>query len=493
MKFRFGFQFLILLVLAACTPKPQETAPTTPTVVEKPVIEKPEKDLSPCKNWLSLPKADQDKVKVLHSVYRDVMKTVRQASDLAKISQEDFDRTFENWQTVFDLAPAADGQRNTHYGDGIKLHEYLASKEKDSLKRDVHVKKVLELYDEVIRCYGREGFTIGRKAFDLYYKYPNYATDVEKFNMFKRSFDLEEDKAPAFLFNPFTSLLANLVLDEKVSNEEASKYANQMLTILNKNREAYTAAKWKSEGWDVVDSYAPARLKTLEGLKGFYSCDYYKEQYYNSFKNGPTDCDSIVLVLSRMKWAECSGEDPQVDEVFKAYQAHCYEPPKPGLPQCRSLLTEGQYQEAVDCYTQKANDATDPETKAKYHLVAAKIYYGELKQFSKSRKAAREALKHRPNWGEPYILIGKLYASSGPLCGSGRGWNSQVVTWPAIDQWQKAKRVDSSVAGEANKLIARYRKFMPTVEDIFQRSLKEGQSFKVPCWIQENTTIRAAK
>lgn len=492
MKIKYGLQLLVLLFLIACTPKPIETPPTPPKAEEKPVVDTtPDKELSPCKNWLSLPKGEQDKVKVLHSVYRDVMKNIRQASDLSKINKEDFDRTFENWQTVYDIAPAADGERNTHYGDGIKLHEYLASQEKDSLVRDGHIKKVLELYDEVIRCYGREGFTIGRKAFDLYYKYQSYATDIEKFNMFKRSFDLEGEDAPAFLFNPFTSLLANLVVSEKISTEEASTYANKMLSILEKNREKLAASKWAGEGWDVVDSYAPARLRTLEGIKGFYDCEYYKNLYYSSFENAPTDCDSIILVLSRMKWAECSGEDPKVNMVYTAYTELCV--PKDTIPTCRDFLVEGKYKEAIDCYQQKAEESTDPEVKAKYYLTVAKIYYGELKQFSKARSAAREALKHKPNWGDPYILIGKLYASSGPLCGSGTGWNSQVVTWPAIDKWQKAKRVDASVASEANKLIARYQKFMPSVEDIFQRSLKEGDAYRVPCWIQENTTIRAAK
>ncbi|MDX1409739.1 MAG: hypothetical protein R3330_16435, partial [Saprospiraceae bacterium] len=89
-------------------------------------------------------------------------------------------------------------------------------------------------------------------------------------------------------------------------------------------------------------------------------------------------------------------------------------------------------------------------------------------------------------------MIGKLYASSGPLCGPGRGWDSQIVTWPAIDQFMQARRVDPSVSAEANKWINYYSRYMPSVEDIFQRQLQEGQSFTVGCWIQETTTIRAA-
>lgn len=94
--------------------------------------------------------------------------------------------------------------------------------------------------------------------------------------------------------------------------------------------------------------------------------------------------------------------------------------------------------------------------------------------------------------GAAYMLIGRLYASSGPICGPGTGWDSQIVTWPAIDKWKKAKSVDPSVAAEANKLINRYRKFMPSKEDIFQRGLKVGQSYNIPCWIKEKTVIRAA-
>lgn len=486
--------YLLLFLFAfSCTPKTTEPVQETKEeVTEVTTPTKPEKELSPCENWLNLPKEEQDKVKVLHSLYRDVMKNVRGASDLAKFAKEDVDRAFENWKTVYEVAPAADGERNTHYGDGIKLYEFKASQEKDSLVRAGYIQRLLLIYDEVIRCYGREGFTIGRKAFDLYYKYPGFATDIEKFNMFKRSFDLEKEDAPAFIFNPFTSLLANLVVDEKISLDEASPYATMMLDILAKNKEELSAAEWTGQGWDVVESYAPARLKTLEGVKGFYDCEYYKDQYYTAYENAPTDCDSIILVLSRMKWAECSGEDPKVNKVFSAYNQECKVAGPKSNP-CRDLLAEGNYREAAECYAERAQNESDPERAAKFMLTSAKIYYGELKQFSKARSAAYKALEYKSNWGEPYLLIGKLYASSGPLCGPGRGWDSQIVTWPAIDKWQKAKSVDPSVAAEANKLINRYAQYMPTVEDVFQRGLKAGQSFRVRCWIQETTTIRTAK
>ena len=103
-----------------------------------------------------------------------------------------------------------------------------------------------------------------------------------------------------------------------------------------------------------------------------------------------------------------------------------------------------------------------------------------------------DAAEIRSNWGEPYMLVGRLYASSGPLCGPGTGWDSQVVVWLALDMWNKAKSIDSSVSAEANRFINQYRQYMPTQEDIFLRpGIKEGDNYYIGCWIQRNTKVRA--
>ena len=109
-----------------------------------------------------------------------------------------------------------------------------------------------------------------------------------------------------------------------------------------------------------------------------------------------------------------------------------------------------------------------------------------------ARSYAQQASEVRPNWGAPYLLIGRMYASSGPLCGPGRGWDSQVVVWAALDMWNRAKSVDSGSAAEAQKLINQYAQYMPKREDVFQRGLKTGDSFFIGCWIQRSTTIRTA-
>lgn len=153
-------------------------------------------------------------------------------------------------------------------------------------------------------------------------------------------------------------------------------------------------------------------------------------------------------------------------------------------------LRDADYPCAIDGFLKASREVEDPKKKAEFILLAAKVYYVHLKNFSKARQLALEAAAARPNWGEPFIIIGRMYASSGPLCGPGRGWESQVVVWVAIDAWVKAKNVDPAFASEANKMINQYARFMPNKEDVFIRGLKPGEKFYVGCWIQESTTIR---
>lgn len=186
--------------------------------------------------------------------------------------------------------------------------------------------------------------------------------------------------------------------------------------------------------------------------------------------------------------------NPKLAALKQKKDTDCYvAPPEPGLlRQGYDAYNAGNYSDAVSKFDTYVQKQTDPAKKFKYGMLIAKIYYRDIKNFPQARKYALAAAESMPSNGEPYMLIGKLYASSGPLCGPGRGWDSQVVTWPAIDMFKKAKHVDPSMAAEANQWIGQYQQYMPKKEDIFQRRIKAGTTYKVGCWIQRNTTVRTA-
>jgi len=82
--------------------------------------------------------------------------------------------------------------------------------------------------------------------------------------------------------------------------------------------------------------------------------------------------------------------------------------------------------------------------------------------------------------------------SSGPLCGPGTGFQSQIVLWPAFDYFNKviALNNDTEIVAEAKKYIADYTQYLPTKADIQTRKLKVGDSYTVKCWINEVTSVK---
>ncbi len=474
---------LLAILVFACTPK----TTTKVTKTDEPKKETPApKDEGNCPTWNG--KSFKDQAMENHVLYRQ------------ELEQKNYQLALEYWDKVFSIAPAADGKRDYQYTDGVKIYKGLIEKENNASTKEQYIKRIFELYDKGMECYpAKSTMYQGLKAYDLFYTFPDRVSNEEIYDLFKEVIDTKGNDTPAFVVNPFTSLLVNGYLENKVPKAEAQKYAGKIFDILDRARKKLkdkNDPKWTSKGWDVVESYAPSRLEQMEGVEGFYDCDYYQDKYYADFEAAPTDCDAILATLGRLKRGNCPDSDTKVQALRQALAANCKKPVEASTSctaLAREALQNGRYKTAIGHYQECFEKTDDNERKALYALTIAKIYYAHLKQYSNARRYARRASSFKPNWGDPYILIGKLYASSGPLCGPGRGWKSQIVTWPAIDQWKKAKRLDSSVVGEANKLIARYQQYMPSKEDLHQRLLKEGDSFTVECWIQEKTKVRAAK
>jgi hypothetical protein len=54
----------------------------------------------------------------------------------------------------------------------------------------------------------------------------------------------------------------------------------------------------------------------------------------------------------------------------------------------------------------------------------------------------------------------------------------------------KAKSVDPSVSSRATDYISEYSEYFPTKEDLFFRSIAEGDKYTVGGWINRTTTAR---
>lgn len=468
----------IIIFLFACSTK------TTEVVVDKtPTVEKPIEVVdNPCITFSKLSPAERDETETAYVLYRDLVKLKK------------YNEALDLWKQAFYAAPAGNGKITYQFDDGVAIYKALFSQSKEATEKQAIVDTIMNIYAKRIECYGEADYIKARMAFDYYYTFYEYKSQSEIYNMFREVAVSKQEKADYFIINPFTKMVFDRFLNEEISLEEAQENATILLNAIE-----YGNANCKGKecgAWEIINSYAPARLESLEGVDGFYGCEYYTNKYYPQFIAAPTDCEVINLVYRRMLRGACDQNDPKLVEVAKAKETNCYvAPPPPGnLTKAFDAYNSGKYKEAIGFFQQYIDNSADNDKRAKYQLVIAKIYYGDIKNFPQARKFAKEAAKNRPSWGEPYILIGKLYASSGPLCGPGTGFDSQRVVWPAIDMFEKAKKIDADpdITKEANKWIAEYYKYMPKKEDIFFRSMKKGDSYKVDCWINENTIVRTA-
>ncbi len=473
-----NFYLILLLVLPffACTPKVAEPIISEP----EPVVQVRQEPDNPCMTLAKLSPGDRDKAETAYTLYRD------------QIKLKYLNEALPLWHEAFALAPAGNGRVKYQFDDGVKLYKHFFAETDDLAKKKIYADSIITIYNKRVECHPDDAdYVNARLGFDSYYTLGDYVGENEAFDRLKAAFDSKGKDVEYFVINPFTKLLYDNIVAENMDHEEGRKYATMVFDAIEQGLDECDT---NCESWEIINDYAPKRLEALEGLRGFYGCEYYTTKYMDLYNTNPEDCETINDISRKLKWGGCANDHPNVMELAAAKAKNCYVAPPPEGPLKRAFNTynEGNYRDAITLFEEFVNKTEDQNKKAKYMLLIAKIYYGDIKNFPQARQYALKAAELRSAWGEPYILIGKLYASSGPLCGPGRGWDSQIVTWPAIDMFTKAKNVDPSISDEANKWIRQYRQYMPKKEDIFVRNLSSGDGFTVGCWIQERTKIRTA-
>jgi len=340
------------------------------------------------------------------------------------------------------------------------------------------------------------------------------STPDEIYQTAQKSVSLQGNETEYLVLFPYANAMIDLYKSGKKTPADARAVLAKVQKIANANINDPNQGKYKEKYQtalqQVEDLYAYTS-RSAEGLPALFDCNYYIEKTKRDYPTMPSDLDGLENVLGRLYSNGCDESHPFYNKHFATLkqlrkdEMTVIEPPtgggttKPGespLSKGTRCLKAGDNQCAITHYKEVLDSPDyDQNKKAAIALRIAKIYYGELKDKVSARKYARKALQLRPNWGEPYYLIGNMYASSGKDCGSGTGFNSQRTVWVAIDQWKKAISVDpgSSAATKSQTRINEYTQYMPSQEQLFMRSLSKGQSYTVPCWINESTIVRFVK
>lgn len=395
--------------------------------------------------------------------------------------------SFEPWFQAFNECPLSTINLYSH---GVKIVSYKYENESNADKKEEYYQLLMKVYDQRAKYFGTNSkyptpYIMGIKALDmLNYKGSNLEIKEEAYNYLKANISTSPTTTqPAIagaFFNTSISLYqANILTDVDVVNDYnlATSWVDNSITSEPKE-EKVAELKILRNNLDVVfTSCGVANCETLEKI--FSPIVDSKISDVNWLKNtikilNKQNCEDSEV---RFKVAETLYKlEPSADAAYSI---------------ARAYLKRKDLNGAKEYYTKAIELEVDPINKAKYFYQFGLILFSQGELVAAKNKAT-QAISQNGSYGDPYILLGKIFGASSKSFGS-NDFEHKTVFWIAVDKFVKAKQIDPSVATEANELISSYSSYFPAQEELFFQGLKTGDNYFVGDWIGETTTIRVKK
>jgi len=370
---------------------------------------------------------------------------------------------------------------------GNELYKDLIKKEKEQTKKEKLIDTLFLIYDKRLELaaqdpkkFGDVGEIKGRKAFDMIL----FRKEKEDyiFQLLKESVEARKENSSPAIISQYFVYASN---KRKTGKMDCENLVN-LYGILSEYLE--TAYKIKQDSAVIK---AQANLDKLSEV--CMDCKTLLDMYQKNFQNKKTDAEWVKKAAENLERKECHKK-----EEFKTEQVLGFifeENAK------LSGTADAFYKLAVfylninqntngENYLQKSIELEeDPEKKAQYLYLKATIRF-QAKDYIEARNLAKKAAQLKPNWGDPYILIGDMYRLSS--CGDDACSKGGPV-WAAVDKYIYARQIDPSCGDKVAPRLASAQSLYPSQSECFFLDLRDGDSFRVNCWVDESTTVRTKK
>ena len=142
-------------------------------------------------------------------------------------------------------------------------------------------------------------------------------------------------------------------------------------------------------------------------------------------------------------------------------------------------ISSGKYAEASEYLNKAIALAKTSSERVKCYEVLIQL---SLKQgnHGQARTYANKVLAENPNSGQALIVLAQSTANSASSFFPGDPVKQRCVYYLVINKLRRAASVDPKVAGQANRLIASYQRYLPSAQDIFMHpELKKGSTLNI--------------
>lgn len=391
------------------------------------------------------------------------------------------------WRHVFINCPRA---MESTYVDGVKIVQYLIEQATTPAAKEALIDTLMMVYDQRIKYFPNHnktgesqiGTILGRKGADLY----TYAPEryIKTHDILLQSIETEglnsDGTTLIFYFRSVIKMARNGDVDSTSIIDAYDKVIDIVehnIRSFNEMGETKKVEVYKNIGGSIESNFEP-----------FAKCEDLVKIYNAKFKANSEDVDLLRKITSILDKKSCTNDPLYLNASVKLHELQ--PSPESAYLLGRLMINEEKYSQAVTYLEEATKSENLDRAHNAYKLLAQVLTH--IKNYPRARQMAYKAIELDPMDGSPYITIGDMYAASAKDCGSG-DFYSRVAYWAAVDKYQKARQVDSSVADMASKRIATYSQYFPSAESIFFHTYNEGDTYTVECWINEKTTIRAAK
>jgi tetratricopeptide (TPR) repeat protein len=374
------------------------------------------------------------------------------------------------WRWTFNNCPKSSGNI---YKNGPKIFKERIKN--DNENKSAYVDTIMTIYDQRIQYFGKEGYVLGLKGYDLIGL--DKSRTKEALAYLQKSIDLEGNNSSVQAVYGYMKAMVSLEkLGNKTKADVLGAYAivSEIIdyNIVNESKATKNFVKYSEKVEDLFTPYA--------------NCDDLVILFSAKFDPATEDISFLKRVTKVLENKNCNSEKLFFDASVRLYQL---DPSASSADKMAKMsIAKSQYSDAIE-FAKKAIEMEELRNqKAIYYLGLADAYRNSG-SFSLARSAVYSALELRSGWGEAYLNLGNIYISGTKNCGS--DFEKRTVYWVAVDAFRKALS-DENTKIRASKSINTYSKQFPTKEICFFNGVEAGKSHNIGCWINKSTIARTS-
>lgn len=395
---------------------------------------------------------------------------------------------YEFWKIVYDECPAA---TKDIYLYGVRIVDWQIANEKDPAKKKELIDKLMNVYDKRVKYFGNDrrygkDWIVSRKVQD-YFRLTGENADYNlAYGWLKEIVDEKGENTEALGLSLFAfASMKKMVADPNFKEQYIQDYLKASAGFDAQIKAAQAANNQKEV--DALTTYKSG-IDNNFANSGAADCETLQNMYAAKVEENKENLAYLKETIALLKRVRCQEIDAYFAASGYAYKMEPSAEAAVGL--AKQAVKAQDFETAIKYFEEATTMETDVNAKAEdYYMIALLVF--DQNNYSKARQYCQKALEANPNYGNAYLLIGKMYASTSKSVYPDDAVMARAVYYAAIDKFEKAKQVDPSVAEEANSLISSYRAHLPSTEEIFMHpDLEKGKAVTIGGWIGERTTVR---